>query len=268
MGKKEHWKYIRRKRWKYWIYCQRWEEWGYKESSNLSYDGSVRFGIEARDILWYLLVGLCLIEAKLKWEISIDESLSIFWTQFSKSESILSVRFFKFNCMPKITIVKVKPSLKRKANDDQITIFHQKRKIFSQKKTTDDLKKDGLEPRVDVQIENIPEKLIWMKKVIKNNGNSFNFDRVFYVNQHTKVTVLCTRWFGLESSKKKRRFILNLGTHCWNCMSKKRIAALVEESRKNFGNIYRFEQVTYLPKNKFKVQIFCPELFLSICFKS
>jgi hypothetical protein len=97
----------------------------------------------------------------------------------------------------------------------------------------------------------------FIKKAKKVHGNKYNYSKVNYVNNHTKVIIICPKH---STFLQKPSNHLD-GHRCKECSNEDRKFSkekFIEEAKKIHGNKYDYSKVEYVNANK-KVIIICPK---------
>ena len=101
----------------------------------------------------------------------------------------------------------------------------------------------------------------FIEKAIKIHGNKYNYDKVNYINNNTKVVITC--------NKHNREFEQTPANHlhgsgCPDCANELRseikrapLENLIEKAKKIHGDKYDYSKIEYVNYNK-KVEIICP----------
>jgi len=97
----------------------------------------------------------------------------------------------------------------------------------------------------------------FIKKAIKIHGDKYKYDKVKYINAHTKVKIYCD---GCEDYfEQKPNNHLN-GHGCDSCMGRPKLTKneFIKKAIKIHGDKYKYEKVNYI-NSETKVKIYCNE---------
>ena len=116
----------------------------------------------------------------------------------------------------------------------------------------------GVENRSEKQTST---KEVFIKKARKVHGNKYDYSKVDYVNNHTKVCIICPKHGEFEQSPNGHL----KGSGCPNCSFKdtgdrcrSSLDEFIKKARKLHGNKYDYSNVNYV-NNRTKVCIVCPD---------
>ncbi len=138
-------------------------------------------------------------------------------------------------------------------NKIPIKILCLKHGSFLQKPGDHLLKKGCLNCSVDNKRKSTE---IFIKKVNKIHKNKYNYSKIDYVNNHTKIQIFCpAHGYFLQNPNSHLK-----GFGCPSCSLVKKLTTetFIEKSKKIHGNKYNYSKVNYI-NNYTKVLIICPK---------
>lgn len=98
-------------------------------------------------------------------------------------------------------------------------------------------------------------KEIFIEKAAKIHNNKYDYSKVEYVNNHTKVCIICPKHGEFWQTPASHLS----GRGCSKCSNKEKLTcnSFVKKAKKIHGNKYNYSKVNYV-NNKTKVCIICP----------